>query len=174
MSLEIRPRQKADFPDLAQVLVRVHARDGYPVEGVTEPEMWLTPPHELAAWTALYDGLPVGQVSLTLAVDGDDAATLWRGVTGKSIGELAIPARLFVDPEKRRCGAGKKLMHAAYEFASERGLSVAFDVMLKDQAAISLYEALGCRRLGTVTHHHGEAQSERAAVYEAPPWSSSR
>lgn len=43
-----------------------------------------------------------------------------------------------------------------------------FDVMLKEQRAIRLYEALGCQRLGTITHHHSDGLEEPAAVYVAP------
>jgi hypothetical protein len=45
---------------------------------------------------------------------------------------------------------------------------MAFDVMLKDRDAIRLYEAIGCQRLGTITHEHGDGQFEPAAVYGAP------
>jgi ribosomal protein S18 acetylase RimI-like enzyme len=45
---------------------------------------------------------------------------------------------------------------------------MAFDVMLKDQAAIRLYEATGCKRLGIIDHHHSDGKTEPAAVYVAP------
>lgn len=168
MSLIIRPRHSEDLPRLAHVLVRVHAHDGYPVEGVDHPEAWLIPPRQIAAWTALYEGQPVGQVSLTRAAESDDAAIIWHRSTGRPISELALLVRLFIDPEHRRHGAGQQLAVTAYSFARERDLAIAFDVMLKDHAAIRLYERLGCRRIGVITHRHGEGQSEPAAVYEAP------
>jgi ribosomal protein S18 acetylase RimI-like enzyme len=88
--------------------------------------------------------------------------------TGESLDTVAIPLRLFVDPPHRQLGAGKSLMLAAYEHASAHGLQLVFDVMLKDQDAIRLYEALGCRRLGTIDHHHSGGLTEPAAVYAAP------
>lgn len=166
--VEVRPRKNADIPELAQVLVRVHARDGYPVEGVADPEAWLTPPRELAAWTALFAGSPIGHISLTRATDSDDAAILWHGATGLDIDQLAIPVRLFVDPRHRQGGAGKLLMAAAQNFASTHGLAMAFDVMLKDHDAIRLYEALGCKRIGTIDHRHSDGRIEPAAVYVGP------
>jgi hypothetical protein len=40
--------------------------------------------------------------------------------------------------------------------------------MLKDREAIRVYEALGCQRLGLITHQHSDGQAEPAAVYSAP------
>ena len=34
----VRRRQLSDLAELAEVLIRVHARDGYPVEGVDDPD----------------------------------------------------------------------------------------------------------------------------------------
>jgi GNAT superfamily N-acetyltransferase len=164
----IRRRSDSDLPQLAQVLVRVHAADGYPVEGVADPQAWLTPPREVAAWTALLPGQPIGQISLTRAADDDDAAILWQRATGGDIGKLVIPVRLFIDPPHRRLGAGAQLMLAAHSYSTIHSLAMAFDVMLKDQAAIQLYEAVGCRRIGIVEPHHSYGMVEPAAVYVAP------
>lgn len=168
MSLVIRPRETGDLPELAEVLVRVHAHDGYPVEGVADPAAWLTPPRELAAWTAALNRRPIGHMSLTCASPTDDAAVMWKQATRRDISRLAIPVRLFVDPQERQRGAGKLLMLAAHDFAGRQRLELAFDVMLKDRDAIRLYEAFGCQRLGVITHHHSDGQAERAAVYAAP------
>jgi GNAT superfamily N-acetyltransferase len=168
MDVVIRSRDPVDLPALAQILVRVHARDGYPVEGVERPQEWLTPPRELAAWTALVDDQPIGHISLTQASPTDDAARLWHNATGQDISQLAIPVRLFVDPVHRQRGAGRLLMRAATSFARAHHLAMAFDVMLKDRDAIRLYEAIGCQRLGTIIHEHSDGQSEPAAVYAAP------
>lgn len=55
-----------DLPELGKALVRVHEVDGYAVEGVSDPEAWLQPTRELAAWTAVLNDEPVGQVALRL------------------------------------------------------------------------------------------------------------
>jgi ribosomal protein S18 acetylase RimI-like enzyme len=81
---------------------------------------------------------------------------------------VAIPVRLFVDPEHRRLGAAKQLMAAVFEYAHAHGLVLVFDVMLKDRAAIHVYETLGCHRLGTIDHRHSDGLVEPAAVYLAP------
>ncbi len=169
MTAIIRPRRSGDLDALAEVLVRVHAVDGYPVEGVEHPRAWLTPSRQLAAWTALVSHAPVGHVALAKASRDDDAAAMWlRSGAGGELESVAIPVRLFVDPEYRRLGAAKQLMAAAYQYAHAHRLVLVFDVMLKDQAAIHLYETLGCRRLGTIDHRHGDGLVEPAAVYVAP------
>jgi GNAT superfamily N-acetyltransferase len=165
MTLTIRPRRDEDLPDLAAVLVRVHAQDGYPVEGVADPEGWLRHPNELQSWTAVEDGQPIGQITLTRAVPDDDAARVWQEHTGGDIDGLAIPVRLFVDPDHRGSGAGRLLMEAAVQFAQTQGLAIAFDVMLKDRSAIRLYERLGAERVTDLTHHYGDGLTEPAAVY---------
>jgi len=164
----IRRRRQADLAALADVLVRVHARDGYPVEGVDNPEAWIAPPAELAAWTAVYEDEPIGHVALAQARDTDDSAVLWQRTTGGDVSQLAILARLFVDPGHRNLGAGAVLMEAAHGFAAERQLAVALDVMLKDHGAIRLYERLGYQDLGTIVHEHSGNKTEEAAVYALP------
>ncbi|MBE1878775.1 GNAT family N-acetyltransferase [Myceligenerans pegani] len=165
MPVTIRPRHDADIPALAAALVRVHALDGYPVEGVADPEAWLRHPNEMQSWTAVDDGTPIGQITLSRAVPDDDAARIWHEQTGGDVERLAIPVRLFVDPEHRGSGAGRLLMEAVTDFARIRGLAIAFDVMTKDRAAIRLYERLGAERLADITHHFGDGLTEPAAVY---------
>lgn len=165
MPATIRPRREEDMPALATVLVRVHAVDGYPVEGVTHPEEWLRHHRELASWTAEVDEAPVGQVMLTAASAEDDAARVWQEHTGGDVAQLAIPARLFVDPDHRGAGIGRDLMAAALDEARSLGRAVAFDVMKKDRAAISLYERMGADRLRSIEHQLGVGRVEPAAVY---------
>lgn len=163
--LVVREREPEDLEPLAEVLVKVHGHDGYPVEGVADPVRWLTPVRTFKAWTALYGSRPIGQIALTLAAPGDDAARSWHEATGGDVESLVIPARLFVDPDQRQHGAGTALMRTALDHASQHGLAVAFDVMLKDQAAIRIYEAAGAVRLGTIDHEHSDGRREPAAVY---------
>ena len=46
MKATVRPREPRDLAQLAEALVRVHAADGYPVEGVADPRAWLEPARE--------------------------------------------------------------------------------------------------------------------------------
>lgn len=164
----VRTRDDTDLPDLGAALVRVHAQDGYPVEGVADPVAWLEHPHALQNWTAVVGGVPIGQVTLTEADPSDDAARVWAAETGGSLADLAIVVRLFVDPGHRSVSAGRLLMATALDHARQIGRSVALDVMAKDQAAIRLYERLGACRIGEVLHRHGDGLSEPAIVFAIP------
>jgi GNAT superfamily N-acetyltransferase len=135
---------------------------------VADPEAWLRHNHELQSWTAVEDTQPIGQITLTRATPEDDAARVWREHTAGDIDRLVIPVRLFVDPDHRGSGAGRLLMEAAVDFARTRGLAIAFDVMLKDRAAIRLYERLGAAQIATLTHRYGDGLTEPAAVYAVP------
>lgn len=165
MTPTIRTRREEDLPSLANALVRVHAVDGYPVEGVADPEAWLHHPHELQSWTAAQDDEPIGQVTLARAQPQDDAAVAWREHTGGDIDRLAVPARLFVDPDHRGSGAGRLLMETARDFARSRGLAIALDVVLKDRAAIRLYERLGAVRISDIDHRYGDGLTAAGVVY---------
>lgn len=168
MPIVIRPRHEEDLPALAAVLVRVHAQDGYPVEGIADPEAWLRHPREIQSWTAIEGDMPIGQITLTKAAPEDDAAQAWRQLTKGNIERLAIPVRLFVDPGHRSSGAGRLLMDAAMDCARTLGLAVAFDVMAKDRAAIRLYERLGAKRIADIDHPYGSGETEPAVVYVVP------
>lgn len=165
MTLTIRYRREEDLPNLASTLVRVHARDGYPVEGVADPEAWLRHPHEIQSWTAGHDDKPIGQVTLARARPEDDTAVAWHEHTGGDVDRLAIAARLFVDPNHRGSGAGRLLMETARDFARSHGFAVALDVMLKDRAAIRLYERLGAERISDINHRYGDGLTEAGVVY---------
>ncbi|GAB3172344.1 hypothetical protein GCM10027059_41880 [Myceligenerans halotolerans] len=168
MTLTIRLRRDEDVPGLASALVRVHELDGYPVEGVADSEVWLRHDQELRSWTALKNDTPIGQITLTRAEADDDAARAWHEHTGGDIDRLAIPARLFVDPDHRGGGVGRLLMRTALDYARAQGLAIAFDVMLKDHAAIRLYLSLGAQHIVDLTHHYGDGLTEPAAVYVMP------
>ena len=118
MTAVIRPRRSDDLDALADVLVRVHALDGYPVEGVEHPRAWLTPARQLAAWTALVTNTPVGHIALVKANRDDAAAAMWlRSEAAGELESVAIPVRLFVDPAYRGLGAAKQLMATVSEYA---------------------------------------------------------
>lgn len=168
MKCTIRTRLTEDLPALAEVLVRVHERDGYPVEGIADPAGWLNHPRALASWTAVIEDVPVGQVTLTSADPDEDAARIWADRTGGQASELAVVVRLFVDPEHRTVGAGRMLIAAALDHARALGRSVALDVMAKDRDAIRLYERLGGQRLGDVVHRHSADLAEQAVVFAFP------
>ncbi|MBR8745147.1 GNAT family N-acetyltransferase [Nocardiopsis sp. MG754419] len=146
--MKIRRREDRDLSACAAVLKEVHAKDGYPVEGVDDALGWLTPDGLVGAWVAESDGEVVGHLCVT-GEGGEDAARLWQARGGWPVGVLA---RLFVHPDARGRSLGERLTVAAMKDARERGTRLVLDVMEKDRAAIRLYEKLGWERLGEISH----------------------
>ncbi len=167
-TVTIRPRQDHDIPALAAALVQVHALDGYPVEGVDDPEAWLHLENMLGAWTAEVDGHPVGHVALTEPGPGDDAARIWHEQTGAPLDTLAVLGRLFVTPAGRGHALGRQLTQAATDAAQAIGRRAVLDVMNKDTAAIHTYEALGWTHIADIEHRHHGNQTEPGRAYAAP------
>jgi ribosomal protein S18 acetylase RimI-like enzyme len=166
-SLRVRPFKEADLPDAAAALVEVHATDGYPVEGVADPEAWLRSDDVLASWVAEADHQVVGHVAV-MSPNGEDAVALWTRQSGESPERVAVLGRLFVTKRARNRALGEELMQTATAYAQTHGLRLVLDVMTKDTSAIRLYERLGWRRIGETTHHYGDGQQTSALCYVAP------
>ncbi|MEU3019597.1 GNAT family N-acetyltransferase [Nocardiopsis sp. NPDC007018] len=149
--VRVRERTDDDLTALSDLLVRVHAHDGYPVEGVADPRTWLTDPGFLRSWVAEHDGALLGQVSLA-EPEGADAVALWSERTGRARDEAAVLSRLFVSPSARGRGVGESLTRAVMEHARRHDSALVLDVMAKDRSAARLYERLGWERLGAITH----------------------
>jgi ribosomal protein S18 acetylase RimI-like enzyme len=150
----VRPRLAEDLAGLASLLIAVHAKDGYPVEGVSDAEAWLESPLMLGAWSALVGPALAGHVMLSEPGD-DDASQLWMQRHHRQAGMVAVVGRLFVGPAQRGHGAGRALMEAAMTHATGMGRAAVLDVMDKDRDAIELYERLGWQRLGSFEHRYG-------------------
>lgn len=166
-SVIVRPFGNGDLAGAAAALTEVHATDGYPVEGVADPEAWLRSADVIAAWVAELDGGVVGHVAI-MRPQGEDAVSLWMQQSGDQEDQIAVLARLFVVKEARKHAVGEQLMRAAMDHGIERGLRLVLDVMTKDVAAIRLYERLGWREIGRAPHHYGNGQSIDAVCYVAP------
>jgi ribosomal protein S18 acetylase RimI-like enzyme len=167
--ITIRTRQDHDLAELGELLREVHALDGYPVEGVDNPRAWLTLPRNLGIWVAELDGQVVGHVALTHPQEDDQAVRLWRELnTAAEPDSLAVLGRLFVSPTARGRHLGRRLTETATHHARALGRQVVLDVMVKDQAAIRTYRALGWQFLGDIQHEHGGGKVETAQAYAAP------
>nr|WP_269327091.1 GNAT family N-acetyltransferase [Kineosporia mesophila] len=149
-------------------MVRVHELDGYPVEGVDDPQAWLKSDQELAALTAEKDGQVVGHVMLSYPGPGDAGAEEWTKRSGEPTDHIAMVGRLFIGPEARGDRLGARLTDAATEIARKLGRRAVLDVMAKDKAAIRTYEKLGWQRIAEVEHAFGDGQSVPAYVYVSP------
>ncbi len=165
----IRFRIESDIPAAAAGLVKVHATDGYPVEGVSRPEVWLTPPGMLKAWVAEIAGNVVGHVTVSRS-NGEEAVSFWLSRSGSDEEKIGVLARLFVIPEARKRAVGEYLVRAAVEYAQSKGMRLVLDVMAKDVAAVRLYTRLGWTELGTAVHTFGEeGQTVDALCFVSPP-----
>ena len=180
MTTTIRPRHPSDLPSCASLLARVYARDGYPVQGVSNAIDFLSSPSTLAAWVAAAESETeiatatnppkiFGHVSLSTPSpqSTDPAVTLWRSQHPSE--PLAVLERLFVDPSARGQGLAAQLLRAASGEAGKRGLRVVLFALVKDQGAMRLYERSGWVEFGRAMFawRDGEAQGEREREMEA-------
>lgn len=166
-NIAVRPITDDDIAGAAAALLDVHASDGYPVEGVADPEGWIRPPGVLKAWVAERGGKVVGHVAV-MRPQGEGAVDLWREKSGEGAEQIGVLARLFVLREARRHAAGERLMQAAMDYARQNSMRLVLDVMTKDAAAIRLYERLGWQHIGEVAHTFGGGQQIPAACYVWP------
>ncbi|MEV5808707.1 GNAT family N-acetyltransferase [Streptomyces parvulus] len=166
-SVTVRPFSNDDLTGAAEALVEVHETDGYPVEGVDDPEAWIKSEDVLAAWIAESDGRIVGHVAV-MKPQGEAAADLWVKQSGDDMGHVGVLARLFVVQSARKQAAGRQLMEAAASHARDHGLRLVLDVMVKDASAIRLYERLGWRKIGETIHHFGNGETIPAVCYVSP------
>lgn len=163
--VEIRPTLPGDLDALADVLLQVHAIDGYPVEGVDDARAWVELPQALGQWTALVSGEPVGHAALVQPSIDDGAPTMLYQQRDIDMDQIAVLVRLFVAPKARGRALARALLDAAETKARADGLTLALDVMTKDNAAIRLYESRGWRRLGTFHHTVANGLQEPALAY---------
>jgi GNAT superfamily N-acetyltransferase len=166
-SVLVRPRRESDIAAAAAGLVRVHALDGCPVEGVSQPESWLTPTGMIASWVAEISGLLAGHVVISRPM-GEEAVSLWLEQSHDAEDKVAVLARLFVLPEARQRSIGERLMGAAVAYANRHGIRLVLDVLFKDAAAIRLYERTGWEGIGNGSHAFGAAQEAAALCFVSP------
>ena len=163
----VRPFESADLSGAATALIKVHETDGYPVEGVEDPEAWVSSDDVLAAWVAEMDGAVVGHVAV-MRPHGEAAVSMWIEQSGDDEAHVAVLGRLFVVQAARQHATGRRLTEAAMSYGRQHDLRLVLDVMAKDAPAMRLYERLGWRKIGETTHHFGDGESIPAVCYVAP------
>lgn len=149
MDMWIRQRGSADVDALCELVVAVHAADGYPV--VLQPNVreFIVTTNCRRAWVAEIDGHIAGHVSLH-TVWSDEVAQIATAELGVVHEALASVSRLFVSPTARGLGVGRALLETATAEARSRSLHPVLDVVTTYPAAITLYESSGWVRPGTI------------------------
>ncbi|MCX5398167.1 N-acetyltransferase [Streptomyces sp. NBC_00102] len=165
-TVAIRSFTAEDLAGAAAALVEVHDTDGYPVEGVGDPEAWIASKDVLTAWVAQSGSAIVGHVAV-MKPQGE-AAEMWMRQSGDDGSHVGVLARLFVVKAARKQAVGEQLVNTAVTFARAQQLRLVLDVMAKDVAAIRLYERLGWHKIGETIHHFGASETIPAVCYVAP------
>ncbi len=164
----VRARVLRDLDKLAEIAARVQRLDGYPGKHLSDLRAFLVAEDALGAWVAELAGHLVGHVALhrsSLPVVMDRA----REVLGvASDDELAVVARLIVDPAARRAGVGRALLEHASAAAREFGRQPILDVVKRYDAANALYTVAGWTNAGEVEMRFADGSVLESYVYVLP------
>jgi ribosomal protein S18 acetylase RimI-like enzyme len=163
----VRPRVEAGVDELVQIAARVQHADGYPGRRPRDLRAFLDAPDGLSAWVVEYDNCIAGHVAIhrkSLPVVMARAADALHC----DAGDLAVVARLIVDPYRRRTGIGRELLETAAAAARQQGLHPILDVATHYHAAIALYRSCGWRNVGEVTMVFADGTELQSYVYVAP------
>lgn len=173
----IRTRAQKDIPVLVDMANAVRAVDHWPPHRVSSMEDFVVGADPLSALVAVYNSTLLGHVALQEG-SADSVMLLAADSLGVGVASLAVVARLFVDPRRRRSGVGKALLDAAAVEATRLHKHPILDVWTELDHAIRLYEVAGWRRLGSVVFSFRspcgpdclhEGSSLASFVYAAPP-----
>jgi ribosomal protein S18 acetylase RimI-like enzyme len=166
-TIVVRPRVDADVDELVRIAARVQQSDGYPGRRPRDLRSFLYSADSLLAWVAQDGSAIAGHVAIhreSLPVVMARAADALHC----DAGELAVVARLIVDPDRRRTGIGRALLKTAAAAARLQGLHPILDVATHYDAAIALYRSCGWRNVGKVTMVFADGFELQSYVYVAP------
>jgi GNAT superfamily N-acetyltransferase len=150
--IDIRDKTAGDAEACLALLLRVHARDRYPLHLRPEevPDFYHSAAkagYEAATWVAESAGEIVGHVALHCPAE-DPTLEVAAAATGLPVERLALLSRLFVAPELRRSGLGRALVRHVTAQALLLGRRAVLDVGQTLPSAIALYESEGWTRAG--------------------------
>lgn len=184
----IRPRCESDLKPLAVILCSVYAQTGYPVglAGIEDAVQFIRMRNEKASVDnyVVVDDEVAGHMSIVTSLTSYSITeTIIYNLPSDMLGEkmpwtirngnyefdCLCLRTFFVDPEKRGRGYGKELMLDAMLKAKSVGKRLVLDVIVKDVAAIALYEKLGWLRVGeTVYVEQGSGMRYSEWLYLSP------
>jgi GNAT superfamily N-acetyltransferase len=166
--VHVRVRVEADLDGCIRLAQRVHEADGYPVYFPDGLRPFMASPDAIASWVVEEQGEIVGHIALHRR-STDPVMAMATNALGQPCERIGVVARLLVDPELRREGLGRLLLHTAAQDAFARNLWPILDVVTKHTAAIGLYEGCGWIRAGQVTTKFGNGLEFEEVVFLAPP-----
>ncbi|KAH9825828.1 acyltransferase like protein [Teratosphaeria destructans] len=162
----IRQRTERDLEGCVEVLKRVHATSGYPVNGTDHAAAFLDYASLRQSWVAEENGQVVGHVSVATPAGDDISAVLWHELyPGEPAATLE---RLFVHPDVQGKGIARQLMLAATSWGQQSDTRLLLFALVKDQGAIGMYRKLGWVEYGTREFHWGDGESMAAICFASP------
>jgi len=157
----IRERRDGDLPACVTALEQVHKVDRYPSSWPSHPLSWLTPKGIIRAWVARRGASVVGHIAVGDVDPVESPHFAFDGDGGKNV-EVK---RLLVVPAARGRGIANALLETAVAFARIQGHRPVLEVAADRHAAVSLYERVGWRRIGTAPAGWLRASGERPLVH---------
>ena len=147
----LRPRQDADVPELARMLLAQQPATGYPMRNpLPMPgEQFVSRPRDLAAWVVEVGGALAGHVAVDRVEDGE-IGRAFVSATGMPLARLGSVSTLFVGPGRAGLGLGGRLLGTAVGWAREQGLVPVLDVFPGHAVARGLYLRRGWRDVATL------------------------
>lgn len=173
--MEIRARDDRDLDACVALVRRIHGFDGYPPRMPHDLRSFVTSPGALGAWVAVGDpedrpsagGDVLGQVVLR-SESAPGVLKLAADRAGAGLDDLAVVARLVVDPGHRRAGLGAALLATAAAAAHAAGRRPVLDVAAHLEGAVALYRRSGWDEAGCVTVEVGEGPPLDLLVFVGP------
>ena len=145
----VRRRDAADVPVLVDVLAAQREASRYPLRWPLPfpAEDFVVRDVDLAAWTAVLDGRPVGHAAAQRAAD-ELVLPLWEGGHGRPADRLGVLGSLVLDPAVRGRGLGRLLHDTVVGWLREQDLGPCLDVVPIHATAQAMYAAAGWREVG--------------------------
>lgn len=136
MSVIIRPAEPADYPEVVRMIraLQIHVGETE-LPKVSVEALKAEGPQGHGNFNVLMakqSGVAVGLCLYTLAFSG------WRGTSGIFVEDL------YVEPELRGSGIGRKLLSAALKAEEARGATfVKLEISLANETALAFYKRIG-------------------------------
>jgi GNAT superfamily N-acetyltransferase len=151
-TITIRARRSADMAALADILLAQQPTSRYPIRNpLPFPiEQFLHADDAVAAWTAEFQGRPVGHICRTEPRTTTDAADMNHNCAkshGCDVDQLGWVSALFIGSEARNLGLGRRLLATVVEDICRAGLYPCLTTIPTHPAALSLYESTGWREV---------------------------